>query len=306
MSAGPGGGIALFSAGTPTIRGNTIRGNTAGSGDGGGIWIVNLSGPSIVQNLIVGNIARDSRGFGRGGGVFWMLPSVRGPLLLNNTIVDNDSPTGSGIFADGFDSQTELINNLIVAKKGQTAFFCGNFDQEIPILRFNNVFSRRGSAYGGICSDQTGINDNLSGKPLFRDESIGDYRLAPGSPGLDSGLILPSGLPNVDLAGNPRVIDGDGDGSSVLDIGAYEKQLPQIVDVNIEGKNLLIRGTNFDAGSLIFMNGMKQKPRSDVENPATILIGKKLGKRINPGQIVRLQVRDSDGALSPEIEFVRP
>lgn len=102
------------------------------------------------------------------------------------------------------------------------------------------------------------------------------------------------------------MIDGDDDGSSVLDIGAYEKQLPQIIGVNIEGKNLLVRGTKFDAGSVIFMNGMKQKTRSDVENPATILISKKLAKRIDPGQIVKLQVRDSDGAQSPEIEFVRP
>lgn len=122
MGSADGGGISLFAAGTPTILGNIIRGNTATGlipcAKGGGISLANFSDALIVQNLITGNNA------GCGGGIFWLVPSgARGPVLVNNTIVDNDSLQGSGIFADGFDAQTELINNLVIAKGGQTAFF---------------------------------------------------------------------------------------------------------------------------------------------------------------------------------------
>jgi hypothetical protein len=32
-------------------------------------------------------------------------------------------------------------------------------------------------------------------------------------------------LPDTDLAGQPRVTDGNGDGQSVIDVGAYELQI---------------------------------------------------------------------------------
>jgi hypothetical protein len=83
-----------------------------------------------------------------------------------NTVADNDSPLGSAILADGFDAGTLLINNIIVALPGQTAVLCGDFnDRNPPQFRFNNVFSQSGSAYGGICTDQTGLNGNISALP---------------------------------------------------------------------------------------------------------------------------------------------
>ena len=68
MSSANGGGVALFAAGTPTIRGNLISGNTATGlspcAEGGGLWLVNDSDASIVQNVIAGNAACC------GGGIF--------------------------------------------------------------------------------------------------------------------------------------------------------------------------------------------------------------------------------------------
>lgn len=145
-----GGGISLFAAGTPLILGNTIMGNRSG-GSGGGIVMFNDSDATIVGNIIVKNEA------GQGGGVMWLVPSgARGPALVNNTIADNIAVTGSQVLADGFDAQTLLVNNLIVAGFGQTAVYCGNFDQNPPIFQYNNVFASSGTRYGGICTDQTG------------------------------------------------------------------------------------------------------------------------------------------------------
>src|SRR5262249_20684217 len=123
ISTGDGGGIYMFAAGTPIIKGNIIKGNNAMGGQGGGIHMINPSDALIVQNIITGNQAAV------GGGLFWLVPaSARGPLLVNNTIADNDATSiGSGVYADGFDAQTELINNIIVANPGQTGLYCGNF-----------------------------------------------------------------------------------------------------------------------------------------------------------------------------------
>jgi len=56
------------------------------------------------------------------------------------------------------------------------------------------------------------------------DDDYGDLHLGAGSPADDSGTNSAISLPT-DLDGNPRVIDGDGDGTATVDMGAYEFQL---------------------------------------------------------------------------------
>jgi hypothetical protein len=225
--AGGGGGIALFGAGTPIVKNNIIKGNFAedvvpfptGS-QGGGIYIVNVSNALIVQNLITGNHATN------GGGLYL---SGSGLTVVNNTIADNNATTfpGSSIYADGFVAPTELTNNIIVAKPGQTALNCGSFnDQNPPIIRSNNIFSSSGIAYGGACHDMTGTNGNISADPQFTNPTQGDYHLQQVSPSIDAGDNQAPNLPDKDLDGNPRILDGDGDGTATIDMGVYEFLAP--------------------------------------------------------------------------------
>ncbi len=228
---GDGGGISLFSAGTPVIRGNIIKDNAVSGifpcAQGGGIWIIDISDPLIIGNVITGNTA------GCGGGISWTITfGGRGPVLVNNTIADNHADQGSGIFADGLDAQAELVNNIIVGAPGQTAIFCGTFGDQIPPkFKSNDVFSPSGNAYGGICADQTGMNGNISADPLFVNPSAGDYHLQAGSPAIDAGDNTAPNLPPTDLDGGPRILDGNGDGMAVVDMGADEfaAGLPDLV-----------------------------------------------------------------------------
>jgi hypothetical protein len=231
LTGGSGGGITLFAAGVPVIRNNWIRGNSVSgvspAAQGGGIYIVNASDALIVQNLIVGNSA------GEGGGVYWLVPSgARGPRLVNNTIADNLATVagrGSAVFADGFDVNAVLVNNVLVAPAGQSALHCGNFnDPNPPAIQFNDVFTPGGPAYSGICADQTGINGNLSANPAFVNPPGNDYHVQPGSPVIDAGDSTVADLPVMDFENNgrARVIDGNGDSVAVVDMGAYE--LPAI------------------------------------------------------------------------------
>jgi parallel beta-helix repeat protein len=214
-----GAGISLFAAGTPLIRGNTIRGNTTGA-NGGGIVMGNQSDADITGNIITNNTASS------GGGIYWLVPSgARGPFVVNNTIVANNATlSGSEIFADGFDAQAQVVNNLIIGRAGQTAFFCGNFnDLNPPVIRFNDVFNPSGTAYGGVCTDQTGVAGNISSDPLFVNSAGGDLHLQAGSPAIDAGDNNSPNLAPKDFDGSSRVIDGNGDCVASVDIGAYER-----------------------------------------------------------------------------------
>jgi parallel beta-helix repeat protein len=206
-----GGGISLFAAGTPLIQGNLIRRNQSG-GSGGGIVLFNQSDANIINNIITNNNAFS------GGGIYWLTPSgTRGPFLVNNTLVANNSVStqGSEIFADGFDINALVINTIIVGKSGQTAFFCGNFnDVNPPGIQFNDVYNPSGSTYGGICTDPTGSNGNISADPLFTSHT--NFRLMAGSPAIDVGDNSAPDLPAKDFAGHPRIVNG------TVDLGAYE------------------------------------------------------------------------------------
>jgi len=67
-------------------------------------------------------------------------------------------------------------------------------------------------------------------QPGYWDEDIwfdGDYHLLPVSPCIDTGdnSVVTTAT---DLDGNPRIIDGDGDGEAFVDMGAYE---PNYIEV---------------------------------------------------------------------------
>lgn len=118
-----------------------------------------------------------------------------------------------------------------------------------------------------------------------------------GGSGSDNGTVRYSVASNGDS--NPRTgtisvqgetftVSQDAGGQPPIITGTFRKS----------EKKVFIYGINFDGGSIIFLNGDPQKTLYDGDNPGTILIGKKLGRWLQPGD--RLHVRNSAGASSPE------
>jgi ferredoxin-NADP reductase len=51
---------------------------------------------------------------------------------------------------------------------------------------------------------------------------------------------------------------------------------------------------------------LKNNTLPDEMNPTSLLVARKSGKKITPGQTVTLQVRNPDSQLSNEFSFTRP
>jgi hypothetical protein len=206
-----GGGVALWSGNAVVIEDNFITGNVA-AGNGGGISMFNeVSSVLIVQNLIKGNRAPT------GNGVYWSNPAA---ALVNNTIIDSPRSSGGGtVSADGFCCSPMIVNNIIVALGGaMNAFVCNQVDFPANVFTFNDAFSKSGSAYGGVCTDQTGKSGNISANPKFVNPAKGDYQLRRGSRAINAGTNSAPDLPKKDLAGHRRIVGG------TIDMGAYEYQ----------------------------------------------------------------------------------
>ena len=81
---------------------------------------------------------------------------------------------------------------------------------------------------------------------------------------------------------------------------------PIISSAAISGKKLFVFGSGFDQGAKVLIDGHAQKTVNDEANPTGLLIANKGGKKIGRDLTVILQVRNSDGALSPQLSFTRP
>jgi PKD domain-containing protein len=77
--------------------------------------------------------------------------------------------------------------------------------------------------------------DNTAAAPGFRDPAARDFSLATGSAMIDAGDPAPlaGDEPTTDNAGNPRLVNGNGDCTARRDMGAYEFQPGQRAPVNV-------------------------------------------------------------------------
>jgi hypothetical protein len=210
-----GGGLGLVGSGPVLVQRNVIARNVTvgqyGCGWGGGIASTNYTQATLIDNLIV----RNSACFG--GGVQWDGTTGMN-VWVNNTIADNDSAYYPGLYIFGY-TFNYLYNNIIMAASGP-AVFCEY--TQVQHFYANDVFSSSATSWGGSCTDQTGLNGNISEDPAFIDPAPLDYRLKMTSPAIDSGDDSAPQLPTVDLGGSARVIDGDGDGVPHVDMGVFE------------------------------------------------------------------------------------
>lgn len=231
-----------FPQSTITISNNILTGNDFGVG----IFNAYLSsgGPVIDRNIIIRNNFAGIQDPGTGAitnniisynGTWGIIKGGNSAAsqIINNTIVNN---TGDGIII--FDDRTAIIKNNIFSVNGGFGVNVtsgNNPTAKRPLVSFNLFYQNSSGNFSDIDSPVgnnatlntaseingvSGNSNNIVGDPKLSNPSGGDYRLTNGSAAIDAGTGIEA--PPWDFNSRTRAVDGDGNGTAIVDMGADE------------------------------------------------------------------------------------
>ena len=206
--------------GTLTVVNSTISGNTAtGINSAGGGFCNANDGTTILRNVTITNNTASV-----GGGIF-----IIGTLNFGNTIVACNTANKNNVPRDIYYSSvliTSAGNNLVGSAAGRSA----NTNRAITYQP----------------TDIRDVDPKLGALTIANGGQTPTHALLAGSPAIDTGnnalAVDPSnGNAALDFdqrgAGFPRIVDGDGNGTATVDIGAFEVQLaPTAASVSVSGR----------------------------------------------------------------------
>lgn len=164
----------------------------------------------------------DSLLFARGessSGLFVQGAAAGTSTMRNDTVVA-EGPETMAISITGLGPFEVGINATNVISIGETAASTNNNSGSTTFIAFDHS-DLQGSTEGGVTSVAA-----QTAPPKFVDAATGNFREAPGSPTIDSGVNDPANGAT-DLDGNPRALPGaitcaQPNPPAVTDIGAYE------------------------------------------------------------------------------------
>jgi len=119
------------------------------------------------------------------------------------------------------------VNNLVIGNPGGIGFDCNPSSGSLPpVIQFTDAWASGGIGFDGSCASEANTDGNISADPMFGfggipHTSLPELDLADGSPAINTGTNSVPDLPAKDLAGRPRIVDGNGTGA-IVDLGAYE------------------------------------------------------------------------------------
>jgi hypothetical protein len=214
-----GGGMCNDQGSNPTVSECIFLSNTAYL-HGGGIHNEH-SDPNVTNCIFSGNTA-----YAHGGGMMNNYGSVA--YITNCIFFGNIAKEwGGGICNAGV--TRHFINCTFSGNTASSGGAINNNNSSANVLNsilwgdVNEIVNNSGSMSVNYSDVQGGFagTGNINADPCFVNAVSGDFRLKSGSPCIDkgnnSGVTAPA-----DLDGNPRVVDGDGDGTATVDMGPYE------------------------------------------------------------------------------------
>lgn len=234
-----GGGGAIGNDGSANLSTSTIDGNTAANGGGVGSFSGDL--------LVTSSTLSENTALNSGGGITVTGGTIR---VQNSTITGNRANsngdaigTGGGIRSAG--TVLALFSTIVAGNFEGVGATLVDIDGLVGTSAYNLV---------GVDTRMTGMTDGVSGNQVGTagapiDPLLGGLENNGGptathavlstSPALDAGSN--SICPSTDQRGEDRPADGDGDGASVCDIGAFE--LGGLVATKTVGGDTVENGT---------------------------------------------------------------
>jgi len=234
-----GGAYVRSGKGNITIRNCMFYRNV--SKTGAGIYIAigdywgNLSSASL--NLY-NNIFYQNGGY-QGVG-FYISPNTTGQInIINNTVMgniifNNSSPdtsygVGGYLSLNGRSGKVNVYNNIFWQNKNDARasakvndLFFDNIQSSPELSLFNNIINPNDTNSFAVRYTATiNLGKNIYTDPQLNDPNKLNFLPKKGSPVIDKGESSVVSF-NTDFGGNSRKVDGDGDGSAAVDIGALE------------------------------------------------------------------------------------
>ncbi|MBN2715637.1 MAG: hypothetical protein JXX14_07255 [Deltaproteobacteria bacterium] len=155
-------------------------------------------------------------------------------LITNTTIAGNYTGEYNAAVAVVNESTLTIFNSIIWGN--ETGMGGENF--QFSFEGDSNLATLKNSILEGGCDRNAaiGCTDVLNSDPFFADETAGNLHLRSGSPAIDAGLNSAVASDWVDadedgdtdelmpwdIEGSMRVLDGNGDSTATVDMGAYE------------------------------------------------------------------------------------